>query len=678
MMTQKEKMQARRYRYLDDIPAPVLIASGRDLVVEYANRKASVLLEKHSGNLTGKSVHVIFPTIFSSKVVKEIYGSTVLEGTGHLLNERQIILPGTGQKLLWYNIDISPIRDGEGRSTGVILLFSDVTAQVFSRNQSEERLTEFTRRLELEVQQRTSELSKTNDLLVTNIAQVNHTQALLQQLIDSSIEYIGVVDMDLKFLIVNKPVEKVMNRSRADLVGKHVLEVYEGARGSGQVEALRRALAGEVVHLRVNPSISRPNVWFDTHCVPLMITGRIEGAIILSRDISEIVQSEKELANVNRQLAEAQRLAKLGSWEWDVATGNVLWSDEMYRIYGYEKKIPMDFVRATERMSPEDAETSSKRTQQHIQMATDQFKRNGQLVFETTAIEFAIKLPNGVQKVVRNSGRIQLTPEGKLHRILGIVQDVTRIRSTEEQLRLSVSELERKNKELESFNYVASHDLQEPLRKIRTFIDRILNGPMDRKGMDDYLLRINNSARRMHDLIQSMLTLSRLSSSTDGFTEVDLNIILRNCKSDLELVIKETHATIESDVLPVVVASEFQMTQMFGNLVNNALKFSHENPRLQITCKKVMGDDIQQRNADVKTAYWCLSFTDNGIGFDSKYKDQIFALFQRLHPEHQFAGTGIGLSIVKQIVERHQGFIDASSEPGKGSCFCVWLPCRQN
>jgi signal transduction histidine kinase len=175
-----------------------------------------------------------------------------------------------------------------------------------------------------------------------------------------------------------------------------------------------------------------------------------------------------------------------------------------------------------------------------------------------------------------------------------------------------------------------------------------------------------------------MLTLSRLSSSTDGFTEVDLNIVLRNCKSDLELVIKETHATIESDVLPVVVASEFQMTQMFGNLVNNALKFSHAAPRLQITCKKVMGHDIQPHKADVKTAYWCLSFTDNGIGFDAKYKDQIFELFQRLHPGHQFTGTGIGLSIVKRIVDRHQGFIDASSEPGKGSCFCVWLPCGQN
>ena len=811
MVTQKGNKQDQRYRHLDEVPIPVLIASGKHLIVEYANRKALSLIQVRSGNVTGRPLHEILPTVFPSDAVKEIYCSSVLEGTRYLLNEKQVIVSdGDKPKLVWYNVDINPMRDDEGRAIGVILFFSDVTdqliakrsigqreeyldnffrgapvglvcyrgpefivdlandralemwgktldevvgkrideifpevrtdpkisarhleslerlnrgethvvnqveltfprdgmpqtgwysyihepyrdttgriigmmavaidvtEQVLSRKMSEERLIEFNQKLELEVRERTAELRKTNELLVNKIAEFNDTQAVLQQLIDSSIEYIAVVDRNLKFLVVNKPLERFMNKSRVDLIGKHILEVYEGARGSGQVASLERALAGEVVRLRVNPSISRPNVWFDTHYVPLVIKNRIEGVIALSRDISEIVKSEQELANVNRQLAEAQRLAKLGSWEWDVATGNVLWSDEMYRIYGYDEKIPIDFVRATERMSPEDAETSSRRTQQHIQMAADQFKRNGQLVFEISSIEFPIKLPNGAQKVVRNSGKIQLTSEGKLHRILGVVQDVTHIRSTEEQLRLLVTELELKNKELESFNYVASHDLQEPLRKIQTFIDRITNGSLDQKNVDDYLLRINNSATRMHDLIQSMLALSRLSNSTDGFTDVDLNVVLANCKSDLELVIKERHASIESDPLPIVVASAFQMSQLFGNLISNALKFSEERPHLQIACNKVMGKDIEQHKADVKKAYWCLSFADNGIGFDSKYKDQIFELFHRLHSKHEFTGTGIGLSIVKRIVERHQGFIEASSEPGMGSRFSVWLPC---
>lgn len=811
MITQKENTRGQKYRYLDHVPMPLLIASGDHLVVEYANGQALNLIQSISGDVIGRRLPEILPTVFSPDVVEEVH-RYIQRGARRLLNEKQIIVPSPGDpNRLWFNVDINPIREDEGRLFDVIVSFDDVThqviakrsiaqpteylgnffreapvglvcyrgpefivdlandralkmwgksldevigkrideifpevktdpeinarhleslerlkkgephfvneveltfprngipqtgwysyihepyrdatgeiigmmalaidvtEQVLSRKMSEKRLTEFNQKLEADVRERTMELTRTNDLLRAKIAELNDTQAVLQQLIDSSVEYIAVVDRDLRFLVVNKPLERFMNRSHGDLIGKHILEAYERARGSGQVAALERALAGEVVHLRVNPSISRPNVWFDTHYVPLVIGGRVDGVIALSRDISEIVKSEQELAKLNRQLAEAQRLAKLGSWEWDVASGNVLWSDEMYRIYGYDEKFPVDFVRATERMSPQDAETSSRRTQQHIQLAIDQFNRNGQLVFEISSIEFPIKLPDGTQKILRNTGKIQLTSDGKLHRILGVVQDVTHIRSTEEQLLLLVRELELKNKELESFNYVASHDLQEPLRKIQTFIDRIRNESPDEKTVDNYLVRIDNSARRMHDLIQSMLAWSRLSNASDGFTDVDLNTVLGNCKSDLELVIKEKHATIESDILPIVAASAFQMNQLFGNLLSNALKFSNKRPHLRIVCKKVMDRDVDHPKADNRKAYWCISFLDNGIGFDSKYKEQIFELFQRLHPKDDFTGTGIGLSIVKRIVERHLGFVDVSSEPGRGSCFSIWLPCE--
>ena len=561
--------------------------------------------------------------------------------------------------------------DGNRHPVRIMGYSIDIT----ERKISEERLKEFNQKLESEVRDRTGELSKINDLLVAKINELKDTQTVLQQLVDSSIELIAVVDRDLKFVVVNQALEKFMNKSRDELIGMHVVEANEGAAGSGQLAALERALAGEVIHLQANPSISRADVWFDTHLVPLVIHGKVEGVLALSRDISHIVKSEQELAKVNRQLAEAQRLAELGSWEWDVATGNVLWSDEMFRIYGYDERFTVDFTRATERMSPDDAERSSKRTQQHIQKAIDHYKKTGEVVFEIPSVEFRIMLPDGKEKVVRNSGKIQLTSDGKLHRILGIVQDVTNIRSAEEQLRTLVGELELKNKELESFNYVASHDLQEPLRKIQTFIDLIRTGSLEQRAVDDYLSRIDNSARRMHNLIQSMLALSRLSNPADGFTDVDLNVVLANCQSDLELVIRERNARIESDVLPSVFASAFQMGQLFANLINNALKFSNERPVIRITCSRVSGREIEQHEADRDKAYWCVSFIDNGIGFDSKYKDKIFGLFQRLHPQHEFTGTGIGLSIVKRIVDRHHGFVEASSELGQGARFTVWLPC---
>ena len=654
MIRQKKTKQEQTYGHLHHAPMPVLIASGEHLTVEYANEKGLSQLRSGPDQVEGTSLHVLLPGVFSLETVKEIYDTCILRGSREVLHDKQVILSDGGDpKMLWYNIDINPIRDHQGTPVSVIMFFSDVTDQVITKKYKNQRAEH------------------------AGIERLHDSQEVLQQLLDSSIEFIAVLDRDLKVLVVNKPLENFINKPRQELIGKHIFDAYEGVRSSGQLGAIERAMAGESVRFRAHQSVSRPNMWFDTHYVPLMINGRVEGVIALVRDISDIVKSQQEFANVNRQLAEAQRLAKLGSWEWDVATGNVLWSDEMYRIYGYDNRFPVDFVRATERMSPQDAESSSRRTQQHIQNAIDNFNRTSDLFYEIPSIEFAIKLPNGDQKLVRNSGKIQLTPDGKLYRILGVVQDVTEIRSAEEKLRVLVDELEFKNKELESFNYVASHDLQEPLRKIQSFIDRIRNVPVNQKTLEDYLLRIDNSARRMHDLIQSMLTLSRLSNTTDGFTEVDLNTVLSNCQNDFELVIKEKNAVIECHHLPVIVGSAFQMSQLFGNLISNALKFSKSRPVIRITCKKVPGSELGQHKPDAAREYWCLSFADNGIGFESKYKDQIFELFQRLHSKHEFSGSGIGLSIVKRIVDRHHGFIDVTSEVGKGACFTVWLPASR-
>lgn len=542
------------------------------------------------------------------------------------------------------------------------------TVDITDRKLNEERLNEFNHQLENEVKERTSELVKANQLLIDKNTELKNTHSVLQQLIDSSIELIAVVDPNLNFLAVNTAFEKFVHKSGSDLIGKHIFEAYPGAKGSKQVELLQKALTGERLHLKANSSISRPNeVWFDTHIVPLEINGKVEGVIVLSRDITDIVKSELALVKVNTQLEEAQRLSKLGSWEWDVNAGDVTWSDEMYRIYGYETKFPVDFAKATERMSPEHAERSSRRTQQHIQTAMDNFKKTGELIYEVPSLEFPITLPDGEEKILRSSGKLELDPTGKLQRIVGVIQDVTEIRSAEEKLRHLVSELEIKNKDLESFNFVASHDLQEPLRKIQTFIDRIKNGGASDEVKADYLNRIDNAARRMGDLIKSMLTLGRLSKHEDQLTEIDLNSIVDYCKSEFELVIREKSAIVESKDLPVIRASDFQMRQLFINLISNSFKFSKDKPIIKISCEKVKRDN---------TDYWRLTFTDNGIGFDPKYKEQIFELFQRLHARNEYSGTGIGLSIVKRIVERHNGFIEATSEPGQGASFAIYLPSK--
>lgn len=560
---------------------------------------------------------------------------------------------------------------GENEVPSRIIGFSiDIT----DRKIAEEKLKDLTHNLELKVADRTNELSKVNSLLQERNRELDKAQSVLQQLIDSSIELIVVIDRDFRFLAVNKAFEDFVHKSRNELIGNEIFAAYEGARGSKQVQILEEAFNGKTIHLKVNPSISRPDVWFDTHYVPLVVNEKVEAVIALSRDITEIVRSEQELADANRQLKEAQRLAKLGSWEWDVASGTVIWSDEMYHIYGYDEKFPVDFVKATERMSPEDADRSSKRTQEYIQRAIETFRNEGTTVYEVPPSEIRIHLPGGEHKLLRNTGKIQLTPEGKLHRFLGVLQDVTQIRSAEERLRQLVDELNIKNGELESFNYVASHDLKEPLRSIRTTIDLIRL----RKNEDvsSYLSKIDRAAERMSQLIDSILKLSEVSNAEINFSQVDLNKLIDVCKGDLESRIRDTNAEIVVDKLPIISANESQINQVFSNLLSNSLKFCKAQPTIEITCDKVAGAalKLQFSVADVNKDYWCISIGDNGIGFDPQFKHQIFEPFQRLHGKSEYAGTGIGLSIVKKIIEKHGGFIDAYSQLGEGAKFSVWLP----
>ena len=237
------------------------------------------------------------------------------------------------------------------------------------------------------------------------------------------------------------------------------------------------------------------------------------------------------------------------------------------------------------------------------------------------------------------------------------------LESLNELLEQKNEELEKSNKDLESFNYVASHDLQEPLRKIQTFLSLIAQRGDDAKAMHNYMDKISTSAERMSNLIQDVLTYSRLSVENQ-FVDVDLNKIVDNVLSDYELMVTEKKAVINKDILPVVKAIPLQMHQLFSNLISNALKYNEKQPVITIRCKL----------SDANPAMAEITLGDNGIGFDPRYKDQIFELFKRLHGKSEYSGTGIGLSICKKIVEQHHGTIAATSNEGSGALFTIQLP----
>jgi PAS domain S-box-containing protein len=298
---------------------------------------------------------------------------------------------------------------------------------------------------------------------------------------------------------------------------------------------------------------------------------------------------------------------------------------------------------------------------------------------KTYKIELRLKNKEGQYRWHSGHGEPIRDKDGNIINWIGSFTDIHDRKTFADKLESEVAqrtiELERSNKELESFNYIASHDLQEPLRKIQTFI-LLLGKSGDEEEQKRYIDKITTSAQRMSKLIQSVLEYSRLSQAPAVFEATDLNQILENVISDYELLIAEKAAVIKSEKLPVIKAVPLQMQQLFSNLISNSLKFSSKDPVIKIASRIVSGREINIHhhnvNADQKFAE--IKFSDNGIGFDQQYSEQIFKLFQRLHSKSEYSGTGVGLSIVSKILEKHNGLIKVESANNKGATFTVWLP----
>nr|WP_262512030.1 ATP-binding protein [Spirosoma pollinicola] len=272
------------------------------------------------------------------------------------------------------------------------------------------------------------------------------------------------------------------------------------------------------------------------------------------------------------------------------------------------------------------------------------------------------------------------------------IQDKTAEKEAEEKLRINQRQLEQAfaglkaaNEHLQQFAYVASHDLQEPLRKIQSFGDLLLNQYTtelpDTAG--DLLRRMQNAAVRMSALIRSILAFSRLTTHQQPFTSVSLSDVVAGVLDDQERVIQQRNARINLDALPTVMADAVQMQQLFSHLIGNALKYVHsgQSPVVTLTSRLIGGAAIPETvllatavGRQPAAEFWEITVADNGIGFDEKYLDRLFQMFQRLHGKTQYEGTGMGLAICKRVMDNHHGMITAHSQPDQGARFVVYLP----
>ncbi|MEO8582787.1 MAG: ATP-binding protein [Flavitalea sp.] len=260
-----------------------------------------------------------------------------------------------------------------------------------------------------------------------------------------------------------------------------------------------------------------------------------------------------------------------------------------------------------------------------------------------------------------------------------IVQEKERFQQILEN---KVIELDRSNKELEEFAYIASHDLQEPLRKITSFSERIKEKlPADlAPEVQIYLDRMLVATENMRVLIENLLEFSRTSRHAQPFVSTDLNTIIQQVKADLELKIEENKAVIMLDILPSIEAIPLQITQLFTNLLTNAIKFRNPDttPKIIIGSKLLSQEEKDAQGFPYSGNAYMISVSDNGIGFEQHYAQRIFQIFQRLHGKTEYPGSGIGLSICKKIVENHKGIMYANGEPEKGASFIFILPENQS
>ncbi|MDB5052829.1 MAG: sensory transduction histidine kinase [Bacilli bacterium] len=272
----------------------------------------------------------------------------------------------------------------------------------------------------------------------------------------------------------------------------------------------------------------------------------------------------------------------------------------------------------------------------------------------------------GSPRLISWSNSIIHQDGGEIESIIGTGIDITRRKEAEEALQTKVEELSRSNAELEQFAYVASHDLQEPLRMVTSFVQllaRRYKGKLD-DDADEFIHFAVDGANRMKELINDVLTYSRVGSKKKEFKPTDCKVILEQVLINIRLFIKERGAVITYDDLPTVLADSFECIQLFQNLITNAIKFhSEKQPQVHIGVER-RGDE------------WVFSVRDNGIGIHSEYFERVFFIFQRLHGRDKYLGTGIGLAICKKIVERHGGRIWLESEPGNGATFYFTLPYR--
>ncbi len=615
----------------------------KDFAVVFASQGNKQYLGLSPEEIEGKRVSEVFPYHLLNGELEEMI--TVYEDGKVRSFDRQIQILGRN---LWLRYIISPMD--QGITVTAINTTPERTAEENLRSVNEQ------------LRNQNLTLKETKDFLESILESTNNGIMSFEPILNKT----DIVDF--KYFYVNDNVATIIGQPREQILGQTVSHISPSIFKSGVFEKMVASYqSGKAVEYETSFERAGKKMWFLGKAIR---SGN--GITVTSIDITNLKNAVDELRHVNEELAiqnsiltEAKKMAKIGSYTFFFESKKFVLSDNLYRILGHE---PNEFESIQENYAkfihPEDLVLYNRKMRQ-IQ---DQHK----------VVEFTYRIITKQRKIkiLKTNGNFSSRNGQKI--MAGVVQDITKQYGTESKLRQKNIELKRSNTELDSFNRVASHDLQEPLRKIQMFLSRIDEEDkqkLSERGQQN-LEKVSQAAIRMQSLIINLLTYSRIDNKHENFEKVDLEVVLEKVLEDLAIPIQDAQVTLIYDKLPVVEGVVYQLEQLFSNLVSNAIKYRNTDklPKIKILCERVHRNQIPENFHKTFLHFHKITFVDNGIGFAAEYAEKIFEVFERLHQKTEYSGTGIGLAICKKIVENHNGFIHAVSDPGMGSAFIFYLP----
>ena len=642
----KIEVSEQKFRnVLEQSPYPILILKGPDMVLEVANQPLFDLWNVDKSAI-GLPFLEILPEMKSQgfwDLLQEVYR---VGKPHHGYETPAYFIRNNERKLYYFNFVYEPYKEKDGSISGVLILSVDVTDQIIAKQKQAE-------------------------------SEAHFRSMILQA-------PVGICIIRKKGFIIeiaNKQYTSLMNITGEHLEGSNIMEKIPEARSYKEI--ITQVFDSGQAFYAVEHSVEfirgelREHKYLDFVIEPLKEeTGAIDRVMILVIDVSEKVEARQQIELTETRASLAVESAEMGTFDLDLVTYKIYGSRRLKEIFGLDDAFDRDrFLNA---IHPD-----------------DHFLRKAAFdtAYKTGVLEYEVRVIRKDESIrwIKVKGRVSFL-DNKPKKVYGVVMDVTEqkefsgelsrlVYERTRQLEEANQELETKNEQLDDFAYIASHDLQEPLRKIIIFNNIIQERFELTKDLRMYINKSSASATRMNELIKNLLDYSRLSGSQKRMDKVDLAEALKLVLLDYEILIEQKKAVIKYDQLQVIEAIPLQMNQLFFNLIGNSLKFTQTNVEPVITITGQMLPD-QERNLhpqlEASTTYYKIIFKDNGIGFNQEYASKIFTIFQRLNERTQYGGYGIGLALCRKIVETHKGIIYAASLPRQGATFTVILPVHQN